>query len=383
MMAQINSVKQKKQKVPVKLSNTEYYKKAFGLLATHALHQMIAQVPQVIFTMRFVRTGLLCRLIAVPQPGTATAKIIQAPLSLGPTPFVGLPAGRYTVAGAAAINGAAVAAWLRRVALVWDKHASIRLDKRYPALKKQTAVALDALADLQGLSQINYAGQKPVGQGGLGIQLVHIANASRHLQQILTWVKHPTGWAAAGSKWAKARWTIKPEALHISSLQFLEVIGKFPNKAKVSSPSILPEGPTLQNIFGSHRPCVYVAAMNHWIIFADARVAGKLPEVIRQIQKHQQNLPQLADIAEVAPFEPVHARLLFYLPLARWASLARQQGHPGAGRPVAGAVVIGAPVPPLLISESVAGGCIVYRAYMAYSLMSVLKSDSLLGGFLF
>ena len=384
MMEKSNAVGKKKVKAPLHLTSAEFYTKALNILAVHALHQMIAQVPQVMLTVRFARTGILWRLIAIPQPGTAMAELIQAQRPLGQTPFAGLPAGRYTTAGAVAINGAAVAVWLHRTELVWEKHPSIRSDKQYPQLKKQMAQALDALADLHGLSQISYAGKKPVGPNGLGIQVVHIAHAGMHLQQILTWLKHPTGLPRTGSQWAHARWTVTPAALNILAIQFTKIIGTFPPESKVPAPSIPPSPPSIasqapspQSVFGSNTVRMYAGAVGNRIIFADARAAGKLPQVVEQIQKHQQNLPQLMDIAELTAWVPARARLLLYLPLARWASLARP--HPGTAKPVVGAVVIGAPVPPLLVSGSVVGGCLVYRAYMTYSLMKTCNRTSLPG----
>ena len=390
MLAQANGVRVKKKPGPANLSGSEFYRKAGDVLAAHILHQMITQVPQAMLTVRFARTGMLCRLIAIPRAGTAMAKMIQAQRPLGKTPFVGLPAGRYVAASAMAIDGAPVAAWLGRAALVWDKHASIRSNKRYTDLKKQMALGLSALADLRGLSQINYADNRPMGQDGLGIQVLDMAHAGTHLQQILAWLKHPPRLAFAHSAWDHARWTITPAALKISNVPFTRVSGKFPRASTGSSPPIPPGPPGLlpglprpQSVFGSDAVSLYAGVVGNRIIFADARAAKKLPEVVEQIQKHQQNLPQLGDIAELTAWEPAHARLLIYLPLARWASLARRQSHPGADKPVAGAVVIGAPVPPLLISGSVVGGCMVYRVYTAYSLMSTVQGTWPWGGLAF
>lgn len=378
LMAQANGVGMKKKKAPVNLSGTRFYKRAFELLENRALRQLMTQVPRVMFTVRLGATGIFYSLIAIPRSGTAMAKLIHTQRALGKKPFVGLPAGRYIAAGAATFNGAAVAAWLHRSELVWDQHVSIRSRKRYPQLKKQMDMALQAVADVHGLSLINYAENKAVGQNGLGIQVVQIDHAGLHLHQILAWLKHPTGLGATG--WAN--WTITPAARNISGIEFAELVGKVPSKLPMLAPwpfSVL----SPQSAFGAKTVSMYAGVIRNRIIFADAHAVGKLPEVVEQIQKHRENLRQLPEIAALSPLEPTHARLLMYLPLARWASLAREQRHPGAGKPIVGAVVIGAPVPPLLISGEVRGGCMVYRAYMAYSLMSTINHTSLQGGFPF
>ena len=391
MMVQANGVHKKKVKAAELLSTSDFYKKALKLLAIRVLHRMILQVPQVMFTVQFKQSGMFFRMIAVPRAGTDMARAVQSHRPLGKTPFAGLPAGRYMGAGVATVNGRAAAARLSRAELVWKKHTSIRLDKRYPALKRQMAEFLGALADIRGFSEINYVGKKTPGQNGPAIQLVHIAHAGMHLQQMLAWLKQPAGLTLAGSEWSKAQWTVKPAALDISGIHFTEVTGQFPAKPQPAAPAMPPDAapglsvvmPTPQSIFGSDKVCFYAASLDKRIILADARVAGRLPQVIKQIQMHQQDLPQLSDIAEVVPLQPAHAGLLVYLPLARWASLARRQSHPGADKPVAGAVVIGAPVPPLLISGSVEDGCMVYRVYLAYALMRSLHSSSPWGLFAF
>ncbi len=389
MMAQVNGVQQQKKKVKAagRLSTADFYKKALKLLAIRVLHRMIAQMPQVMFTVQFKQSGMFFRMIAVPRAGTAMARAVQSHRSLGKTPFAGLPAGRYMGAGVATVNGRAAAARLSRAELVWKKHTSIRLDQRYPALKRQMAKLLGALADMRGFSEITYVGKKTPGQNGPAIQLVHIARAGMHLQQMLAWLKQPADLTLAGSEWGKARWTVKPATLDISGLRFTEVTGQFPAKPQPAAPAMPPGAvpglsvviPTPQSIFGSGKVCFYAASLGNRIILADARVADRLPQVINQIQKHQQDLPQLPDIAEVTPLQPAHAGLLVYLPLARWASLTGRQ----TGKPLAGAVVIGAPAPPLLISGSVEGGCMVYRIYLAYALIRSLHSSSPWGLFAF
>ncbi|NNM84400.1 MAG: hypothetical protein HKL96_01380 [Phycisphaerales bacterium] len=324
-------------------------------------------------------SGLTLHLLSTVNPGSLTAKLIEAQQPLAPHPLAALPDLPLTVAGAIHINGAATEQWIEQVTASAKPPGTAATTQPDAAGLRQLSQIRKQLALTQNL-RVLLSGRSGGTHHLKVIDILNSTNPPRYLKLMRAWSKKEANNLLPMASGINISTHLKPASTSIAGILF---------DRSVTTMSLKPGS---QNDLTAKRALRSARSMYGKAVVGYAGVVGS--HLLVAVNVHKKQLSPIVRALKGTPFagslgnSPAikmlqphvlpHAMAVAYLPIDQWITAAEAAAREANGLPnqTNGAATLGPPISPMALSVTTGRASIMMQLFIPQATLIATIRDS-------